>query len=190
MENQENTLLSYMLRLFDYGVETIFFCEAEEAEHAISQAKNAYPECKVMDVMAQSGQAAEEQEDSPDSEEGALEITRESDQEALGTIASIMMEAGCKTLSVEYRGSGDSTDCFGISESSESLDDDQEEQVLDAVDTLIESFHEGFENGDGGKGVIQFTLEETLNVSWEHADYYVAEDCHTKKGSFPLPKEN
>ncbi|MCE5361411.1 MAG: hypothetical protein JJ714_10680, partial [Acidithiobacillus sp.] len=126
--------------------------------YVLGELKLLLPKGEQQPVIQQSLPANEEEP----ATQNTLVISKEDDKEAIDTIAAIMIAQGCTNLSIEYNGAGDSMDCLEISYHSAPLDEDQKEQILKSAGTLIESFHYCFWDNDGGRGMIEFTLTDTL----------------------------
>ncbi len=109
------------------------------------------------------------------------------DRESVRFIATAMFAEDCRSLSIEYSGAGDELDSIYISYTGVKLDGTVEARVVSAAHDLISSLHNGFWNGDGGRGTIDFTLgDNAICVSWGHWDFYTEEEGETRETSVPF----
>ncbi|MBN6739613.1 hypothetical protein JKG47_03540 [Acidithiobacillus sp. MC6.1] len=97
---------------------------------------------------------------------------------SLEKIKQIMVENGISTIDCEYEGSGDSGNIESVAmqkaDGSEFHDSGVESKISNLAWGIIGEKHAGFENNDGGYGIMRFSLVDDgeLKLEWEHNDYY------------------
>lgn len=102
---------------------------------------------------------------------GNIEAVEDKRSQALAVLGAAMQKNGLTNLRLEYSGNGDDRDNFSI------LDKDKEnapvaiDEIIDAMEALVDTVVEGYENGNGGSGELTITIEDgTIEADWDHYD--------------------
>lgn len=102
---------------------------------------------------------------------------KEHEKATITEIANIMQSRGVEKVEVEYCGSGDSQDCFDVSQFKDGETvflDDADDEVALKLEQLVDDRFSGYENNDGGNGEMSLLIADgSVHFQWDHTYNYV-----------------